>query len=544
MSAVAKKASQFVESKTAISDFGFITYSHVVTPISVWDNESAKYRIQLAFPDSQAVDAAIDEAIKAKWPTRKPSELKRPYRDGALIGASGMQVAEFSLRDSGTPPQVLDMQSQPVNGKLITPGCSARVSFIAMAYTTNDGKHKVSLKLNNVQVDTATFGNAPFRNSQLGLPVLPANIPVELISLDRWVNWSYDLKVSGPKHPKYPIDPLTSRMASVTNPKQWRSYAECLRHYLAGKFDGVGFVLADGQVGVDLDNCRDPSTGQLNQFAQGIVQQLATYTEVSPSATGIKMICTGSINGEHRSKGSNVEVYSTDRYFTITGQSLPNTPQTLRVSGQELQDMAAANLPDLTDENRARTLVREKVEAARASGVVIDVLCPLRSRLSMAEAALRNITHQSSNDGSQLLILSASAVKRYGIPVETAVKLLQAKMTEKGFSWSDDAIEARYDQANAIYGEAIFCPELAGAKPELKEVAPEDAAKMIIERSEAMLYYKQDFYGWGSGKYQPIDDEFSVFAASQANKLFRNNTAPQLSSLAVQLKSQLRVNPP
>src|SRR5207244_12523629 len=55
-------------------------------------------------------------------------------------------------------------------------------------------------------------------------------------------------------------------------------------------FAGVGFVFSsdDPYTGVDLDKCRNPETGQIEEWAQGIIEQLDSYTESSQSGTGVR----------------------------------------------------------------------------------------------------------------------------------------------------------------------------------------------------------------------------------------------------------------
>ena len=56
---------------------------------------------------------------------------------------------------------------------------------------------------------------------------------------------------------------------------------------------GFGFVLdadRDGIVGVDLDGCRDPTSGRIAPWAQKIIQSLRSYAEVSPSGAGVKIL--------------------------------------------------------------------------------------------------------------------------------------------------------------------------------------------------------------------------------------------------------------
>jgi hypothetical protein len=56
------------------------------------------------------------------------------------------------------------------------------------------------------------------------------------------------------------------------------------------RVDGIGFVFnGDGIAGVDLDGCRNPETGAIAPWAQRIIDDFASYTEVSPSGTGVKI---------------------------------------------------------------------------------------------------------------------------------------------------------------------------------------------------------------------------------------------------------------
>jgi hypothetical protein len=55
-----------------------------------------------------------------------------------------------------------------------------------------------------------------------------------------------------------------------------------------------GFVFdaeRDGIAGIDLDGCRDPTTGEIAEWAMKIVRSINSYTEISPSGTGVKIFC-------------------------------------------------------------------------------------------------------------------------------------------------------------------------------------------------------------------------------------------------------------
>jgi putative DNA primase/helicase len=90
---------------------------------------------------------------------------------------------------------------------------------------------------------------------------------------------------------------------------------------------GVGFVFTedDPYAGIDLDKCRNPETGEIDQWARKIVDALDSYTEVSPSGTGLHIFVKATLPGRNNRKGP-VEMYESRRYFTLTGKHLNGTP--------------------------------------------------------------------------------------------------------------------------------------------------------------------------------------------------------------------------
>ena len=163
-------------------------------------------------------------------------------------------------------------------------------------------------------------------------PDIPDTIPEALRATDRWVLWTYQVR-NGSKPTKVPrqaADP--TKGASVTAPSTWTSFDEAVaardRAEKAGGW-GLGFVLGDGWAGVDLDACRDLETGVIEPWAQSIIDAINSYTEVSPSGTGIHLYVTApGLPGDRRRKGG-IEMYDGSRYFTVTGAHLPGTPTTI-----------------------------------------------------------------------------------------------------------------------------------------------------------------------------------------------------------------------
>ncbi len=159
------------------------------------------------------------------------------------------------------------------------------------------------------------------------------NIPEELRSLPQWVGFFQTPENNG-RMTKKPVNPHTLYGASSTNPETWGTYDQamsilgkaCRVGGDEGTVEGIGFVFSPPYCGIDLDNVVDIHTGEVNSYALAIVQSMNSYTELSPSGTGLHIIYKGSVHSEWKKKqvnalGNNtdLEMYQQGRYFTMTG---------------------------------------------------------------------------------------------------------------------------------------------------------------------------------------------------------------------------------
>ncbi len=152
------------------------------------------------------------------------------------------------------------------------------------------------------------------------LPVLPTAIPQELRRCRQWVCWRWEWRRN--RWTKVPLIPATGRRADATAPATWGTFDQALARQRRHRLPGVGFVFSpdDPYAGVDLDRCRDRETGTLTPLAAEIVALLNSYTEVSPTGTGLKVVVRATVPGPRRKHpGLGVEMYDRDRFFTITG---------------------------------------------------------------------------------------------------------------------------------------------------------------------------------------------------------------------------------
>ena len=144
-----------------------------------------------------------------------------------------------------------------------------------------------------------------------------ASVPLELKQLPNWVRWKLEPNKDG-KLTKVPYQ------ASSTDRETWRPF-NIVRQFRPLKETGIGFVFdGNGIVGIDLDHCFN--NGIVDERFSKIVNQLKTYTEISPSGTGLHLFirCKEKPYNTGR-KAGDVEIYSESRYFTITGNQLENS---------------------------------------------------------------------------------------------------------------------------------------------------------------------------------------------------------------------------
>jgi hypothetical protein len=154
--------------------------------------------------------------------------------------------------------------------------------------------------------------------------------------LAQWVCWRYEER--GGKLTKVPICPHTVELAAVDRPETWGTYEEALRASNEHDHDGVGFVFTevDLYAGIDLDKCRNPETGEIDDWAREAILQLNTYTELSPSGTGVHIILKGKLPHGGRRK-DRIEMYDSGRFFAMSGQHLPGTPKKIAERQVEIE---------------------------------------------------------------------------------------------------------------------------------------------------------------------------------------------------------------
>jgi putative DNA primase/helicase len=278
------------------------------------------------------------------------------------------------------------------------------------------------------------------RHRQPAIPAVDRNaIHDGLTSFDRWLAWRYTWKKK--KWDKPPVDARTGQAGSSTNPATWCSFNEAMRAHRPGIGGlGVGFGLGEADCnihfsGVDLDDCRNPETGELSEVAREIVATMDSYTEVSPSGTGVKILVIGKLpeGARTKNKAGTVEVYSSGRYFTITGQRIEGTPK--RVEHRQEQ-LVAVWEKYIGSEQKARKAASSESTNGHATPAALA-------------AMLRIKPPAGENDGSKRLFAICCRAVEHDLSDAAAVDAVRQYSASHPFpaDWSDDDILRRVRDA-------------------------------------------------------------------------------------------------
>ncbi|WP_216830731.1 phage NrS-1 polymerase family protein [Alkalihalobacterium elongatum] len=146
-----------------------------------------------------------------------------------------------------------------------------------------------------------------------------SKIPAELKMLRQWVLWK--LEERNGKLTKVPYM-ITGSKAKPNDPNTWSTFEETLGVYQKGDYTGLGFMfsVSDPYCGIDIDKCY--SNEEFSQLSVDLRNLFRSYTEFSPSKTGMHIIVKGKLNIEGTGKKNpklGLEIYDKGRFFTFTG---------------------------------------------------------------------------------------------------------------------------------------------------------------------------------------------------------------------------------
>lgn len=215
------------------------------------------------------------------------------------------------------------------------------------------------------------------------------NIPIELRQYNNWIVWRLEYRCDANgyvdlerKPTKVPYQPWPGGKKAASNrPAEWGSFDQACAAPLTltgpcdpntpvaeTGFSGVGFMFSDNDpfTGIDLDDTHGDTEAYQRQLK--IFREFNSYSELSPSNTGLHIIVKGKL--PYGRRRAFIELYSRERFFTMTG----NVQNAVDIAErQQLLDVLFEQMGGApTEYNVAETAQTETDDAIieRAAGAV------------------------------------------------------------------------------------------------------------------------------------------------------------------------------
>jgi AAA domain len=230
-----------------------------------------------------------------------------------------------------------------------------------------------------------------------------------------------------------------------------------------GSGGGIGIELGhcgDAWIaGVDLDSCRNPVSGIVEPWASEVIDRLASYAEVSPSQTGVKQFflidpvdvpelrrIMGTTHGRQfkRADGGqhppSIELYVSNRYFTVTWEGLANAPISLNtVPLADLRWLIEKAGPAFSGKGDRKT------DGSGDGGTsILERLNTAAKHNKAIDTALRNAATMAGGSRSEGAFGLGAALKRAGWSSEDIKAALRACPATR--DWAANADDRRFER--------------------------------------------------------------------------------------------------
>ncbi len=248
------------------------------------------------------------------------------------------------------------------------------------------------------------------------------NIPQALKDAQRWAPWRAVWNVKRKKFDKIPAHAMPPYHGiSTAKPERWSTYEVALKAHTdnPGVFGGLGYVMTTphGVVGIDLDNCVADNT--IAPWAQDVIDRLASYTELSPSGNGLRILVSSSIANDWTNHEVGIEVYGghEPRFLTVTGQRLKVSPHEVLATQVDVLDGLAAQYAKVKTAATAITL--------ELPDILDDMVLPSLDSLPLPTSVVAFLTlGDHGGDRSRALFAASVGLYNAGLNDEEVFSIL------------------------------------------------------------------------------------------------------------------------
>ena len=194
------------------------------------------------------------------------------------------------------------------------------------------------------------------------------SIPAELQAYPYWCVWKYIER--GGKKTKPPFNPNNHNNGDSSDKAAFGDFMTANMALITNQYQGLGIGIFDNIAAIDIDDCIDEQ-GEYTETAQDIIKIMDSYTELSPSNQGIRVLFYVS-DFKYKSdmyyimnRSKKLEIYvagATKKYVTVTGNSINDKPISNRE--KELQIILDKYMQRPNNSSAAR---KKEIEAESSS---------------------------------------------------------------------------------------------------------------------------------------------------------------------------------
>lgn len=288
---------------------------------------------------------------------------------------------------------------------------------------------------------------ANLNDPQCLLPVNVDGIPASMLNTPRWAPWRAVWNIKRQKWDKVPhrADKPGAGLSNKTT-KGWAPFHVALAAYLQNpdQFAGVGYLMTGphGVTGVDLDHCRDPASGEIAPWAAEVVAKLDSYTEISPTGTGLHTIIAADLERDWTNHDRGIEMYggTAARFLTITGQQVAGSPADVRVPRGGVLEQLAGRYRPVQTAAQVEDLHLPRLLGADELPELEDLDLPPHAKNFLLEGP------EPGADRSRLLFATSIALNQLGLGRQVVLSLLEG---------NEHAMEVALDHRRQDYDKAL-----------------------------------------------------------------------------------------
>lgn len=338
-----------------------------------------------------------------------------------------------------------------------------------------------------------------------------ASVPAAMRERAQWLLWRFESYEGDSKLRKVPYwisgRKRKGKQGSDDDRAELATLEQAITHLQRGRYDGLGFAFleGDGLIGIDIDKAIDRDSGEVAERCRKIIEACASYTELSPSGTGVHIIAAGHCKSE-KDNSIGLEVFCGSQFFTVTGARWVDAPAEVApldegVLGRLLATIRAAKQatkqanPQAAKASKAAKPVHqgagdfERVNAAALA--LLDLWVP--SLLPKAVKTAGGAWRVSSKDlGRQLqedLSLHPSGIQDFGTeagltPIDVVVQF-GGKTPGDALRWLAGALGMQISKAKPAGARAMKSAAASGAEAEVSVESQPQASANAADEADA-----------------------------------------------------------